>query len=386
MPEMIKNKMPHKAAKVGIIMKKLCLTLAVIFVFAAAAVSFTSCSTKYEVVMEYNGIKLTEDKYYYWLTTYKRNILSSYSDAYDTEDFWQAQYDENTTVEEYFTSILNQQIMNYLIAQSIFKENKLTLSAEVKSAISADINEKIEYYGSRAELNAELKNLMLNINSLKEVYTWEEKYNVVSYYLFGEGGTDEVTDGEIINYYAKNYSRLKYIVFYTTKIATDEKGNYVYDDSGNIVTEKMTEDELAQKQAEITECLEKLGNGSSFDEVREKYSEYDTSSYPSGFYVSANELDIWGKDIVLGVADASVGDIFRVDEEEAVYIILKCQLPQFTDLTDSDIEQLSNLSSYATRELCAAKFKALSEGVIVNSDILARYKLSDIKANPYYSI
>ena len=87
----------------------------------------TACSSNdYAVVMEYNGIKLTEDMFYYWMSTFKRNILSSYSDAYDTEAFWKQSYNEEMTVEEYFTDVICKRLMNYLIAQDLFKKNRLT--------------------------------------------------------------------------------------------------------------------------------------------------------------------------------------------------------------------------------------------------------------------
>ena len=220
-------------------MKRIAILLAVVLVLPCLL--FSCSGEKYETVMEYNGVKLTENMYYYWMSTFKRNILSSYSDAKDDASFWQAKYDENQTVEEYFTEIINQRIMNYLIAQSIFREQKLTLSSDEKKAIKNDIKEKIEYYGSRGELNEELKNLMLNIDSLETIYTWEKRHDAVYDYFYGKNGTETVSDSQIIDYYEKNYSRIKYIVFYTTKIKTDDKGNYVYDSDGQLVTEEMTE-------------------------------------------------------------------------------------------------------------------------------------------------
>ncbi len=364
-------------------MKKIALLLTATILISSLL--FSCSSSKYETVMEYNGIALKENMYFYWLSTFKRNILASYSDAYDNDTFWKAQYDETRTVEDYFTEIINQKIMNYLISQSLFKEYRLRLSADVKNSISADIKEKIEYYGSRGELNSELQNLMLNIGSLEDVYTWEEKHDTVYSYLYGENGVERISDQGIVDYYSKNYSRIKYIVFYTTKIKTDEKGNYVYDSDGQLVTEDMTEAELAEKKAKIEECYKKLEGGASFEDMRKEYSEYDTSAYPNGFFVSANELQTWGRDIILGASDSKTGEIFRVDEEAAVYLVLKCDLTDFSELNETDIEQLSSLSIYATRELYNAKFSELSGKVKVNTEILSKYKLSEIKANPYYS-
>ena len=294
-------------------MRRIAILLAAVLVLPCLL--FSCSGEKYETVMEYNGVKLTENMYYYWMSTFKRNILSSYSDAKDDASFWQAKYDENQTVEEYFTEIINQRIMNYLIAQSIFREQKLTLSSDEKKAIKNDIKEKIEYYGSRGELNEELKNLMLNIDSLETIYTWEKRHDAVYDYFYGKNGTETVSDSQIIDYYEKNYSRIKYIVFYTTKIKTDDKGNYVYDSDGQLVTEEMTEEELAATKKKILECNEKLNNGASFDDMIKEYSDYNKiKEYPNGFYVSANEISTWGSGIVSGAVTAKPGDVFRVDE------------------------------------------------------------------------
>ena len=365
-------------------MKRIAILLAVVLVLPCLL--FSCSGEKYETVMEYNGVKLTENMYYYWMSTFKRNILSSYSDAKDDASFWQAKYDENQTVEEYFTEIINQRIMNYLIAQSIFREQKLTLSSDEKKAIKNDIKEKIEYYGSRGELNEELKNLMLNIDSLETIYTWEKRHDAVYDYFYGKNGTETVSDSQIIDYYEKNYSRIKYIVFYTTKIKTDDKGNYVYDSDGQLVTEEMTEEELAATKKKIEECNEKLNNGASFDDRIKEYSDYNKiKEYPNGFYVSANEISTWGSGIVSGAVTAKPGDVFRVDEEAAVYLVLKCELTPFDSLSDTDSDQLKNLASYATTGLYREKFSALSEKVKVSGEILSKYRLSEIKANPYYS-
>ena len=351
-------------------------------------VGMASCTrTNYQVVMEYNGIKLTEDKYNYWVSTFKRNILASYSDVRDTEEFWNQPYDDDKTVEEYFMAVINERIMNYLIAQDIFKKNGLVLDASVKNAIKDDINEKIEYYGSRSALNAELANLMLNVDSLKDIYTWEEKHTRVYDYLYGQGGVDEITDKRLSEYFEANYYCIRYIVLYTTKIATDSDGNYIKDPAtGEYVTQDLTEEEMAKKKTDIQECFSKMQWGEDFDELRETYSEFDTSGYPNGFYISANEVDVWGADIILATKNAKVGDVYRVEEETAVFLIEKLPLPALSAISESDIKQLTNLTQYATQEMYDLLFSELRKGVTVNNEILSNYKLSAVKPNPYYSI
>ncbi len=343
---------------------------------------FTSCSkVKYDTVMEYNGIELKENMYYYWLSTFKKNILSYYGEVK-----WDEKTDDGRTIEQYFTDIIGERVKNYLIAQSLYKDNRLKLPNDIKDAIDADIKEKIDYYGSRGELNAELKNLKLDINSLKDVYTWEEKHEVVYDYFYGEGGVEEISNAELAKYYRENYSQIKYIVFYKTKIKKDDKGNYVYDAEGNVITEELTKEELEAKEAKIQECMDKIDSGSSFEDLRKEYSEYDTSAYPTGFFVSKNEITTWGEQIVIGASNAKVGEVYKVTEGDAVYLVLKCQLTELSELSDSELEQLSKLSVNATAELYDKKFSELYKDITVYDEILSKYKLSEIPANPYYSI
>ena len=340
----------------------------------------------YRVVMEYNGIKLTEDQYNYWVSTFKRNILSSYADARDTEAFWGQRYDNTRTVGEYFTEIIQARIMNYLICQDLYKKNRLTLDAEVKQAIKDDINEKIEYYGSRGELNRQLGELMLNVDSLKEIYTWEEKHDCVYNWLYGKGGVDEISDAKLIEYYETHYSRIRYIVFYLTKIETDDKGDYVYDSNGQPVTRELTEEEMNQKRAAIEACFTKMQSGEDFDTLHDTYTEYDTSAYPNGFLLSANETDIWGVDIVLATQKAKAGDVYKVEEESAVFLIRKEQLPAMGSLSESDLQQIQGLATYATTEQYEALFGELRKNVVIHEDVIADYRIESVKPNPFYSV
>lgn len=371
-------------------MKKFIKLLSLMVAFALVCpFVLNSCGgykSKYDTVMEYNGIKLTEEFYNYWIATFKRNILASYSDASDTDEFWQQPYDENMTVEEYFTAILNERIINYLIAQDLYKKNGLKLSSSVKKAIENDIDEKIDFYGGRGSLNSALSEMKLNIDALEEIYLWEAKHDLVYDYLFGSGGPLEISDEDLTDYYEKNYSQIKYVVFYMTDIQLDEDGNYVYDSEGNLVSKELTEEEMAQKLAKINEFKTRIDNGEDFDTLIDEYSEYDTSAYPNGFFVSVNELDIWGPEIYKAVLAAEAGDVCRVDEEEAVFFVKKCELTAFEDLSESDITQLKNLVDYATDEIFNEFFAELSKNVKINSSVIEKYKLSAVKPNTHYSI
>lgn len=372
-------------------MKSLIKLISVVLVAVIISpLAFSSCGyrSKYDTVMEYNGIKLTEEFYNYWIATYKRNILASYTDASDTEEFWNSKFDDERTVEEYFTELLNEEITNYLISQDLYKRYKLKLSSSTKKSISNDIKEKIEFYGGRGSLNATLSKMMLNIDALEQIYLWEAKHDYVYNALFGQGGPLEITDSVLINYYEENYSRIKYVVFYTTDIETDDNGDYVYDEQGNLVSKPLSAEQLEAKINKINEFKEKLDSGIDFDTLIENYSEYDTSSYPNGFFISENDLDIWGTEIFKAVKDAKVGDVVAVTEEEAIFYIQICELTPFDDLSDADITQLTDLkfTEYATRQVYRSFYSNLAEKVKINEKVISKYKLSEVKPNPHYSI
>lgn len=352
--------------------------------------TFISCgySSNYDTVMEYNGIKLTEEFYNYWLSTYKRNILASWPDAEDTDEFWNSKFDETRTVEEYYTEVINKEIMNYLLSQDLYKKNTLKLPSSTKNSIKKDIDEKIEFYGGRGSLNSTLSDMMLNIDALEEIYLWEAKHEYVYDYLFGQNGPLEITDSDLINYYEDNYYRIKYVVFYMTDIEVDTDGNYVYDDSGELVSKPLSPDALEKKNQKITEFKTKLDGGTDFDTLIKDYSEYDTSSYPNGFFISKDNVDIWGPDIFKAVVNGKEGDVVTVTEDEAIFYIQICKLTPFGQLNDADITQLTNLkfTEHATKKAYDEFYSELASKVKINDKVMNKYKLSKIKANPHYSI
>ncbi|MBO4769233.1 MAG: peptidylprolyl isomerase, partial [Clostridia bacterium] len=261
---------------------------------------------------------------------------------------------------------------------------RLSLDSSVKNAINDDISEKIEYYGGKRALNNELANINLDVGTLKSIYIMEQKYSAVYEKLTGDGGLIEPTADEVAAYYAENYSRIKYIVFYTTALITDDGGNQIYDDAGRPVTAEMSDTELAEKEEKISECISRIGNGEDFDGLAAEYSEYDTSAYKNGFYISFNEVNTWGEEIITGANAADDNSVFRVNEDYAVYIVKKLPLTPLGELDDSDISQLSLLNTYVKREKAEEYFAALRPSIAVDEGALAGYSLSDVKTNPYY--
>lgn len=358
-------------------MKKAAAFICVIFVVSLLVSGCTPAGG--ETALEYKGYKISEAMYGYWAALYKRNIIYSYNNSKDTSDFWQSEISAGVTAEDYFTEIINEQIYKYCIGLQLFDEYGLKLDSSVTKAIDDDIKEKIEYYGSRAELNSALANLNLNIDLLRDIYICEEKLGAVYEYLYGAYGPEALSDDDYVKYFKDNYWRMKYIVVYTTKLVTDDNGNYKYDSNGSLMTEPLSDDEMAQKLAKAEEALARAQSGEDFDKLIEEYSEYDTSSYPNGFYVSVNNLSIYGAEILAALPGMQIDEVRRVEMESAIYIIKKLELPEWGKLTETELLQLTDLEEYAKSEAFDAKLSALFPEVKVNREVLDKYKLSEIK-------
>ena len=363
-------------------MKKLTAIIALLLV---AALMLPSCSTVNtgSAVMEYEGTKMGEKLYSFWVARYKRNILNYYSDVENTDTYWDSEYTDGMTVGEYFTGVIDNQIKNILIAQKLFKEYGLKLSDSAVQAIDDDINEKIEYAGSRAALNSELAKIGINIDILKEAYLWEARHDAVYNYLFGTGGKLETTSAQLESYYKEYYSRIHYIVLYTTKLVTDSDGNLKYDTNGNVMTEDMTEEEKAAVLSLADRLTEEAKSTDNFLEMVEEYSDYNyLEAYANGLFISHNEVSSYGYDIVGEVQKAKPGEVVRIDDDYAVYIIREFELTDFNSLGDADLSQISQIESYCAEDLYRRHFEALAENVTVNSEIYQLYDFEKLPPSP----
>lgn len=344
--------------------------------------TLVSCGSSSPVVMTYNDSKITANMYSYWLSTYKSKFLNYYSNSMDNNSFWDNQVEDGVTTEQYAMNLINEKIKYTLIGMQMFHDYGLEISSDTTASINNDINEKIDYYGGLTQLNAALSAFGINADILKEVYTDEEKLNAVYDYLYGENGIEKVSESTIDTYYADNYSRIKYIIFYTKeKDMFDEKGNLKYDSEGLIMTEPLSEEEIAAKQSKIEEAMICVNAGDEFESIMTNYNEADMSAYTNGFYISANELGIYGFAMVDAVRNMKVGEVRRVDDKDAAYIIKKYDLIDRNDFLDYDTKQLENLKTNCIQEIYKSKFSEYASKIEINQDELSKFSIRTAASN-----
>ena len=73
---------------------------------------------------------VTDHMYEYWMCSYKAVLMSQYSDAKDTAEFWDMKLGEDTTAESFFYDLTYNYIESNLVSMYLFDELGLELEDE----------------------------------------------------------------------------------------------------------------------------------------------------------------------------------------------------------------------------------------------------------------
>lgn len=345
-------------------------------------VTLISCSASSPVIMSYNNSKITANMYSYWLSTYKSDFLYYYNNSLNDDSFWNKEVSAGVTTEQYAMNLINQNIKYILIGMQLFQDYGLKISSETSASINEDINEKIDFYGSRANLNTALSAFGINIDILKDIYIAEEKLYAVYDYLYGENGTEKVTDEMLDLYYKENYSRIKYIIIYTKeKNMYDENVDIKYDSEGLIMTEPLSEEELDAKKAKVEEAMICVNAGDEFESIMESYNEADMSEYENGFYISANELSIYGFTMINAVKNMKTGEVRQVEDDNATYIVKKYDLINRDDFLESDTQQLEKLETYCIQAKYESAFSQYASDIVIDENVMTNFSIRTAAPN-----
>jgi len=351
-------------------MKRICgILLSVILI----VVSLSGCGDENNIAMKLDKYVITEGMYTYWMVSLKSYFLDYYSDAEDTDAFWNSTTEGGTTMEAYISDIINDNVRNYLIGMKLFDDYGMSLTQTALDDIDIMVNDMIEYYGSRAEANAALGAFGINLDVYKEVVTAEKKLECVYDFLYGENGIELATEEELDAYYNANYMRIKYIyINLTDRFVFDEDGNVTYDEEGYYQTTPLTEEEIAFKRTKVEDALARANEGENFDDLVTEFSEVDMSLYPNGLYISGNDIGNYGYEVISAVIDMGIDEIRLVEDGYDAYIIQKCPLIEGAYNSETDGGQFESLSEYALLEKYAAKFDELGKSVVFFEDVLKR--------------
>ena len=343
----------------------------------------TACSSNGSVVMEYKGYTVTEGMYLYWMKEWKNYYVSNYSDIEDTYAFWDEMSEAGVTNEEYISTNIKSRIRYYLIGQALFDHYGLKLSDATKQSIKDDLNAQIEYYGSKSEYNAFLKEEYgINLSVLEKIFTYEEKYKQVYEYLYSTSGKLTASSAELDDYYQNYYARVKYVMFMkNTKYVFDEEGKRLTDSNGNFKMEELTDEEKAEVKNTAQSVFENVKGGGNIADHFEKHMTqfgFTEESYPNGFYITADEYNQHTAEVTNAAFDMEVGEVRLVENEACYFVVQKFELIDQGYTSDIDSAQFTYLVSYCNSKKFAEHFESLSKDIVLNDDIVAKYVFRDL--------
>ena len=364
-----------------ILRKRLALAAAITVILCMTILLLSSCSEKDPVVLEYDGVNITEKMYNYWFITLKKYYVDQYSDITDSQESWNTELgDTGQTYAQFVDAKIKDQICYYLAGNVLFKEYGLKLEDSVKENIQLEIDDAINSFGSRSQYNSYLeRNYGIDSNDMYSIKVFEQKFYRLYEYLYDEDtGTEMATDEEKDEYFLNNYARIKYLmVLKKYDYKYDEDGDRVTDSTGNYVLESISDEEAAARKDLATLYYNNIKDGSkTMDEyLEEKYSDI-AKTFPNGYYVVQNIYysTLFTTTIITAAFDIEPGEVTMTENEDAYFIIERLELEEKA-YEGADKSQFSNLSEYAVGEKFTAKFGEIIDAAYENENITGKYSV-----------
>ena len=269
-------------------------------------------------IMTMGNYTINKSMYQYLLASFKTDIVTKFGFQDIEEDFWSFPIDDKTTLLDYFTDMVNQNIMTLIISQQLFEEAGLTFTQDDEKAVEERYEEAVKAAGGEKALSESLKSFNLTLEGLREIYNWEQKIVSVYEYNFGENGANLPTDEEKEEYYNSYYTRVKLLTINTDqKVKTDENGMTVFDEEkGGALKVDLTAEERQAKLELAAEIEEKLDSGTKFDALMSEYNEdkFGEMTFADGYYLEINVAAMYPQESIEPIFDMKPDEFIEVAE------------------------------------------------------------------------
>ena len=354
------------------IKKLICLLLTAVFLLSAA-----SCKKSEEVaVMTLGDSVITENMYSYWISSYKANFLTSYSDVSDTEEFWNSALTDGLTAEQFLSQLVLEYVQMDLVSMYLFDEFGLKITSEDKKAAESIVADMLEYAGgNKTVFNQALSAYGVNYKMLCDIYLQEFKSTYVYDYVF-ENNVLIVDDDVKQEYLEENYARVRHI-FINNAYDTEKSA---YDADGNFVMEPLSESAQAEKDQKIADAVAALENGTDFDTVYEEYSE--EKAYKNGYYLSASTTGL-PSELITNAFKTEIGETATFTSQYGTHIIMRLEMDTAPYKNEDSEDFFEDFTDAVYENTFMEYVRSYFDKIEINSEALSAYSIKD--ALPNYS-
>lgn len=257
-------------------------------VMALSAVFATGCSMSKEWSYKTSDKELAIGVYIYCLDLAYQQAQTKAKelDDYDgTNDKWLdleiTDDDGNTAVaRQWIKDDAQKKCLNFLAVEKGMKDEGASVDEATQQA--ADEQAKTYWnvgqyanYGYIMPMSKELEPYGISFDSFRYCTSqYSVNYSALFAKLYGEGGSQEVSDSELEDYFIENYVDYSYIPVQLYEASTDEAG-----ESTNVA---LSDEKIADYTAELEGYVKDINDGKSYDDVVSAYTEkHELSQSPA---------------------------------------------------------------------------------------------------------
>ncbi len=315
--------------------------------FGYKATCYVMCDS---VVMKLGDVEFTDAMYAYWLASYKTQIVEYYFGE-DTPEVWATEIDEDgTTFEKLFIDDCRKSIEQILESVYVYYQDNENVSEQIIESVDNQIEQAVESNGGLESFNKTLSKFYADVDLLREIFIFEEITNHIYKGMFGEDGTDKITEEKIKEYFYDNYLKAQHVFFDL---------NYGFDDEGNY--SNLTDTQKEDKRALADEVWTKIQNGKlDYDAAVKEYSDDLEDTY-GGFVFTEGDFDESFTECVSGM---KVGELKNLETSYGIHLIRKLE-PTDEDI-DDDIKYM--IEEMLSRQAFDEKLSKHGDSIIVSAD------------------
>lgn len=282
---------------------------------ALSLVAFGGCGDRGPAVMEYEGVKLTEDIYRYWISCYKAQLA----------------YEINGENEEQMAALIDENIKKSLVCVGLFNRYGLTLNRTAREQIDRGMKQLLADVGGgdMAAFNEAAAVYGIDYEGLKIAFSYDQMAAALREYLFGDRGYYAISEQNYEKYYEDTYAHVQMIYISLVDFTTDEDGLRLWDsESGSYVYTKKKGVAL-QAQLEKAAAVRALLSGdltdAGFRAIESEYGEDPSAdTYTDGYYFS-KEVDYDGyiKEVTDRALTMEVGSFAEVESDIGIHFLYR---------------------------------------------------------------